>query len=463
LGIFEIGPVDGQTSRVLNADGAIWNVLLPMCDGDVSNLQGVRPFDRMMSIFNEFPATQKSTFTVWGANHNFYNTEWQQSDSGGCQGHPALFPDPDPMVIGSPRQRTTGLASVAAFFRANVGPNADPAFNRNFNPQFALPAVVTDITRADRGFTDSPNDAITTVFEDFVNAPGISSYGIPNDVMNITFTHGPVPNHDVSLRAGIISWMEAGGHFQTNWTDQGAGADISGYQTLDLRVSRQSSNLNPPTATNFSIRLAHGDGTLSAPVQLNAYTDLVGPVGGLGGNLHPILQTARIPLADFGSADLTQVRGVRLTFDGTPAGAIYVANIRLSVFSGSPPSNVSENELFQTGGTAVNEDHSKDVNTIKALRAIATAPNLQNQPAVEIELNSSREFTVRNELLVLRIAGQEFKLSRYPDSGDLHTVIFTIPVDDFAKATSGEPVKVQYGQSDANAWDFGRLDKSLLK
>jgi hypothetical protein len=37
-GIFEIGPVDGQTNRILNADGTAWNVLLPMCDGDVFNL-----------------------------------------------------------------------------------------------------------------------------------------------------------------------------------------------------------------------------------------------------------------------------------------------------------------------------------------------------------------------------------------------------------------------------------------
>src|SRR5262249_46944913 len=69
--IFEVGPVDGQTSRILNADGTVWNVLLPMCDGDVSDLQGVKPFDRMLQIRNEDPPTQKSTFVVWGTNHNF--------------------------------------------------------------------------------------------------------------------------------------------------------------------------------------------------------------------------------------------------------------------------------------------------------------------------------------------------------------------------------------------------------
>src|SRR5262245_20728455 len=57
-GIFEIGPVDGQTALTLNALGTAWNVLLPMCDGDVFNLQGVKPFDRMLRVTAESPARQ---------------------------------------------------------------------------------------------------------------------------------------------------------------------------------------------------------------------------------------------------------------------------------------------------------------------------------------------------------------------------------------------------------------------
>src|SRR5262249_52741301 len=89
--IFEIGPVDGQTSRILNSDSLAWAVLLPMCDGDVSNLQGARPFDRALRIFDENPQTLKATYTVWGANHNYYNTEWQTTDSAGCWSHRPLF------------------------------------------------------------------------------------------------------------------------------------------------------------------------------------------------------------------------------------------------------------------------------------------------------------------------------------------------------------------------------------
>ena len=64
--IFEIGPVDGQTSRTLDALGTAWNVILPMCDGDVSNLQGMKPFDRMLNAPTEPKATPKGMFAVWG-------------------------------------------------------------------------------------------------------------------------------------------------------------------------------------------------------------------------------------------------------------------------------------------------------------------------------------------------------------------------------------------------------------
>jgi hypothetical protein len=78
-GIFEIGPTDNQDPTVFNAEGTNWNVLLPMCDRDVQDLDGVRVFDRSMlnSSSSSAGTSQKSTFTVWGTNHNFYNTQWQ--------------------------------------------------------------------------------------------------------------------------------------------------------------------------------------------------------------------------------------------------------------------------------------------------------------------------------------------------------------------------------------------------
>src|SRR5262245_30281966 len=346
-GIFEIGPVDGQTGRILNAEGLAWNVLLPMCDGDVFNLQGVRPFDRMLRNRIDDPATQKSTFTVWGTNHNFYNTEWQLSDSPGCLGHRRLFDH----LLGSADQRQTALSSVLAFFRAHVGANKKPDLANIFNPQFALPATLANVTRVDRGYTDSPNSEVTAVFDDFTGNTGFNTSGAANDASNITIIHGGIANHSSAQRVARISWDNpgAGTFFQSNWTAPNTGRNVAAFETLDFRVSAQCKDLPCNTTdsgfnfeTNFSIRLVGPDGTPSNAVQLRDYVSLTGPVGGLvrgiGSSPHPILLTARIPLTAFVNAPLTSLRGVRFTFDDTRRGDIHIGNIILSSVSGTSSS-----------------------------------------------------------------------------------------------------------------------------
>ena len=502
-GIFEIGPVDGQTNRLFIADGTPWNVLLPMCDGDVSNLQGIRALDRMMLALAEDPARQKSNYTVWGANHNYYNTEWQTSDSTGCIAHDPLWST----TVGSPEQRQTGLASVMAFFRGNVGTQADPSFNENFNPQFGVPDIVSSVTRVDRGFTDSPNSNVTLTFEDFDKPTGTNSYGVPNDASNITIKHSEctgnpttpcplsVPNHntgDVAFygprfgqqQTAAISWTAAGSntYFQTNWKPTGQGTDITGFQTLDLRISRRcmglvtvvpscdhTNPLNTTDSTNFSIRLVQANGDLSDPVPLNAYTDLTGPVGGMlsdgTANLHPILQTVRIPLGDFANVNLTQIRGVRLTFDDTPTGAIYVANIRLSTLTGLKDGTFAAAGVRKQGASGTMASASNiTTGKITRIHRIGAALALAGEPGVEIEVTSDTGFPVRNELAVLRIGSQLISVTRYPDNGDTHTLIFTLSDQQFALTNSGDEVWVQYGVGEPNVrWSFGRLNKTALE
>lgn len=377
-GLFEIAPTDyflptasnGSGSQYLNADGGPFNVLLPMCDGDVSNLQGVRVFDRIMSftgnngVPNDNPPTQKSTYTVWGANHNFYNTEWQFSESDGCRGlgNDRLFPLPEINGDGSPVQRTTGSASVLAFFRANVGASPDTSFNQNFNPRYKLPAVITSIqppVRIDRGHTPSPSSTNTKVVFDFLATPPPNSIGFATP--SVAFTnaaaireHDYVTNHfpcypgpnpppcpapspiAQALTVRNITWDTAScdNYFQANWTN--SGESITGYQTLDFRVSRQIDQIrNSSALTNFQIQFIAADGSATGvALSLNKYFTLAGPVGLDDGTpdgfLHPILQTVRIPLSDFTGANLSNVRGVRFVFSDTPQGAIYLANIRLS-------------------------------------------------------------------------------------------------------------------------------------
>ncbi|HEY0606629.1 MAG TPA: hypothetical protein VGD58_27130 [Herpetosiphonaceae bacterium] len=469
-GVFEVAPTDFTRAGVLppyETIGTAWNVLLPMCDGDVMDLQGVQPFDRMLPQTGEEPATQKSSYAVWGANHNYYNTEWQTSDSDGCvgTGNTALFTPG--ATLGSPTQRQTGLASMMAFFRANVGIDPNSTYNLNFNPLATLPPVVTSVTRVDRGYSVTPNATISPVLEDFSKAAGTNTASVPNDSANITINHdliatqdgdldgdgindGPFMHHDETQRVGVISWTSAaaGNFFQTNWQAAGSGRDIADYATLDFRIARQLSALNSSAATNFSIRLAHGDGSLSDPVQLSPYASLNGPVGvplSSSFNLqHTLLQSVRIPLKDFASAKLNQVRGVRFTFDGTATGAIYVANM---VFSRQFEPTPFSRQFVPTGATPF---------SVETEQVAQPAPQI----AAEIEVYSPNGFPIRDAMPVLRIGDNEFTYSRYKDTS-LKTLVFGLTAEEFAATTNGEPITLLYGPyPGSQQWIFGPLNKN---
>jgi len=97
----------------------------------------------------------------------------------------------------------------------------------------------------------------------------------------------------------------------------------------------------------------------------------------------------------------------------------------------------------------------EEKNIIKSIKTV--------EGGVEIELFSTREFTPRNALVMLRIGESEFTQSRSPEDGSLNTLIFLIPANAFSTQTdSGEDVWVDYGEQPGEKWYFGKLDKGLL-
>lgn len=467
-GLFEIGPVDGQTGprnnpNRLNADGLAWTVLLPNCDGDVFNLQGIKPFDRMLLITNESPARFKASYTVWGTNHNFYNTEWQVSDSPGCLGQTRLFPH----LLESPQQRTVASAALLAFFRGNIGLNKDPVFNQNFNPQFDLPPVVTNVTRVDRGYTDSPSSTVTKVFDDFT-----SQLGNTYTTQNVQFSISGVAQHDASQRAAAVSWNPANANtfFQTN---AASAVDLSGYKTLDFRVARQCGDAaclqrGPQwnTTTNFSIQLITGNGgNKSGSAQLQDYVSLTGPVGSLVAfthvTPHPMMITARIPLSVFTGADLTNVRGVRFTFDDTNTDQIFIANVRASSVSGLTGSTLLAAEALPVDDTPLQSDNTPDQNNVNSMKTVTASSALDGQSGVEITLNSNRPFLPTAEMLVLLIGSQQIGLSRYADTGSTNQITFVLTQDQFAALQQGDHISIQYGDG-GSSWNFGTFNKNML-
>ena len=195
-------------------------------------------------------------------------------------------------------------------------------------------------------------------------------------------------------------------------------------------------------------------------------TTLTGPVGGLvikvGSTPHPILETVRILLTDFGSASILQnLRGVRFTFDDTKTDEIFIGNIRFSTNSALDGAAAVALGALPTADTPIDTGTSTtDMNSISSMRSVTLA---NSQLGVDIQFTSNREFLPQGEMLVLQIGSAEFTTSRYPVTGETTMVTFTLTADEFATVSQGDPV-VQYGSGQgAEAWNFGHLDKNMLK
>src|SRR5688500_18952729 len=128
--VFPLAPVDFNRFVVNNA---ALNVLLPYCDGDVADLQGVHFYDdARYNVAGDL--APKHYVLVMGANHNFYNTIWSPDSSsfpGATNDWLAFVPGghsdsqcgsiPGNRRLTEAQQRGTGLAYMSAFFRAYVG------------------------------------------------------------------------------------------------------------------------------------------------------------------------------------------------------------------------------------------------------------------------------------------------------------------------------------------------------
>ncbi len=144
-GVFEIAGTDSGDEL---ANGVAWVALMPVCDGDVPPGSQMKAYERMRAagVDDEL----KATLAVWGANHRYFNSQWQTSEIEKCPvvyGAHQIF---NPELTGSPEQQLIAGVSVVAFMLANVSADPDLGFNDMFDPSKPLPASIRDITRIDR-------------------------------------------------------------------------------------------------------------------------------------------------------------------------------------------------------------------------------------------------------------------------------------------------------------------------
>lgn len=357
--VFPLAPVDFNRPVINNVP---FSVLLPYCDGDVSDLQGVHFYDDAR-YSDPGDLAPKHTLLVMGANHNYYNTVWTSGfvgagdDWGGVGGDPECSPGSAGRLTSS-QQRSNGLAYISTFFRLYLGGETDLAgiFKGEAAPPSPGPATVYASYHAPDSATErrdvnrvlTASNLTTNTLGGAVTASGFS----PNDLCGGTFSAVCLPGQAnfrqphttpsarsskpgmVQLRGG---WTSASANYTNNLP---AGSrDVSGFLAFQFRAGVIFDDpRNTGVPVDFTVRLTDGTGAF-ADTTVSSHSDaLFFPPGAFVGEVPKVvLNMVRIPLSAFGGINLSDVRSVQFRFNQTSSGALLITDLAFAD-SGTPPS-----------------------------------------------------------------------------------------------------------------------------
>jgi len=305
-------------------------LLLAASDGDVSNLQGLRTYDRT-SLEGALVSSEKSMLWVYGANHNFFNTSWTPesgvtcsfNDGAGYSGRLAAALQRRvacQSIVPFFRLHLQNLTGYRKLFRGEVLPEGLDGVEMYWAYQNPLRMEVDNFDSGDNPNTNSLGGPVTTSggFTPFDEAPfgGAGSY-------NGSFYH---------KTSGLVLGWNAVQSYET--VLPAAHRDVSTYSALSLRISQilDNSTLNKlDTPRTFKVSLKTGTGEVSnqdfdvAGIQSNAY-----PYEDNGGKT--VLTTLRIPLNGFRNGNrpfsFNNIESIKLEFKGT--GLIAIDDIQFT-------------------------------------------------------------------------------------------------------------------------------------
>ena len=330
--VLPLAPVDFTRATVNRVP---LEVMLPYCDGDVSDLQGMHFFDdaRYKVIGDPSP---KGTVTVMGANHNFFNTVWSP---GG--GYPGGFDDGSAECAGrlsQDQQRTAASALIVDYFRRYVAGtmSLDPAWTGAVRPSGIAPV--------DARITYLPPDLPDRRLE-------VDRFGRP-DGLTVDRLGGAVSRSGLTVQRWCAeseadpcvrgSWEFTDVHFpgphqgQLGWAGPArisfaipaVSGDVHGFSALQFRVA-----VNPAYRGNsgvaqqgMTVEIADRSGHV-ADVTASQIDDRALQFQPGRFLSHFILTQLRFPLAMFHGVDLSDIASVRLVFDRTPKGVVDVADL----------------------------------------------------------------------------------------------------------------------------------------
>lgn len=341
--VLALAPVD-FTRAVINDIPLA--VVLPSCDGDVWDLQGVHFFDDARYLVPG-DTTPKATVLAMQANHNFFNTVWSPGN-----GYPGAFDDGRwtscRQRLTQPQQRHVGDVYVTNFFRRYIGGETDldgmwtgastpPIAPARTLVSYLAPDTADQRLDVDR-FTDT-GDLSTNELGGGVTTSELSMAAWCEDVGQIPCTPGDYSYYDVHLSwswfvenapgpgEGVFGWTGTDGVVRFELP---GGQDVSGFDAFQFRAT-----VNPAWVTwgiqyhDLVVMLEDGDGNSAEVVASDVGNEpLLFPKVRRGA--HIMLNQLRFPLNLFDGVNLHDISSVEIRFSRTEPGVINITDVNFT-------------------------------------------------------------------------------------------------------------------------------------
>ncbi|MFC0623373.1 hypothetical protein [Kribbella deserti] len=362
--VLPLAPVDFARA---NLPGTAMSVILPYCDGDVSDLQGQHFHDDTMYAASGDKAA-RSTVLVMGANHNYFNTEWTPGTSEAPSGDDWWGDETaEPcgakakMRLTPAEQLAVGRAYIAGFFRLELGretallPLLDGSNARAASAGRAITRVVAqapatsryDVSRLDRPLPPGSVSGQATATEctgwvfaanAALKTPTASAGPCAADRNFGRFPHwtpAAFSPEAPTTSAILLKWTGTDG--VVRFALPAELRDVRRFAALSFRAAP---GLDVKQQTDFTVRVVDGKNK-SVDLPVSALSDALAQLpGATGDDLLPktMLRSVRIPLAALKGLDLTDVRAVEFRTDKAAAGSAYISNLAFS----KPSLSISE-------------------------------------------------------------------------------------------------------------------------
>ncbi|RJQ21440.1 MAG: alpha/beta hydrolase [Nitrospiraceae bacterium] len=328
---FGIYPTYGGAMFLQHMRDVAYMIIHGSKDGDVSDFQGYRLYDRSAD-FRQPGETPKELMFVKDANHNFFNSIWetQEGDDYCCGG-----------TLTGTKARNVAKAYMNSFLQAYVLGNTeylDYLSNLQPNPVSTTTVALDYQTPSSEHLVidhneewpgDSHNKKLNTL------GGAIKVKTLPNYAERFIYKSAtsPFSSYKGETWAASLDWDAAADLYKTI-IPAGTTFDPNMFDHFSFRVGqvyRSSGSPNPPDA-NQDFRIAISDylGNKSPWLNVSSYGPIYPPWLTSEGGTKTVMSVIRLPLADFTGVDLNQIKMIRFKFNAVPAGEIVFDDLRFT-------------------------------------------------------------------------------------------------------------------------------------